>query len=162
MAWTNSKIFTAYIHDVLTNLTAMDLDTDAVFNAALFDNTVTPSQTVSAANSAYGAGVWAAGGVVDTGTSAPAGWPAVGRPLASITVSAATVNPITFDANDTVSANAVTTLTNAYGCLVYDDTIAAPVADQGVCYNYFGGANTVTLGTFTIVWNTSGIAAITH
>ena len=46
MAWTNSKIFTAYIHDVLTNLTAMDLDTDAVFNAALFDNTVTPSQTV--------------------------------------------------------------------------------------------------------------------
>lgn len=163
MAWTTSKIFTAYIQNVLTNITAMDLDTDAVFNAALFDNTLTPSQTDTAAHNAYGAagGQWAAGGVVDTGTSAPAGWPAVGRPLANITVTAATVTPVKFDADDTVSANAVTTLTNAYGCLVYDDTIAAPVADQGVCFNYFGGAQTVTLGTFTVVWNTSGIMAIT-
>lgn len=161
MAWSASKIFTAYIHDVLTNLTAIDLDTDALLEAALFDNTLTPSQVVTAANSAYAAGVWAAGGVVDTGTSAPAGWPALGRPLAGVTVSAATVNPIMFDANDTVSANATTTLTNAYGVLIYDHSIAAPVADQGICYNYFGGANTVTLGTFTIVWNASGLLALT-
>ena len=156
MAWSNSKIFTAYIHDVLTNVTAMDLDTDAVFGVSLFDNTVTPSQTVSAANSAYAAGVWAAGGVLDA-----SGWPAAGRPLVNITVSAATVTPVKFDADDTVSANATTTLTNAFGCLVYDDTIAAPVADQGVCFNYFGGANSVVAGTFTVVWNASGILALT-
>jgi hypothetical protein len=160
VAWTNSKIFSAYITDVLNNTTAMDLNTDALLEAALFDNTVTPSQTVASASTAYAAGVWAAGGVVDTGTSAPAGWPALGRPLASV-ASSFTTNVYTFDAADTVSANAVTTLTNAYGCLVYDHSIATPVADQGICFNYFGGANTVTLGTFTIVWNASGIMAIT-
>ena len=54
-----------------------------------------------------------------------------------------------------------TTLTNAYGCLVYSDTRTTPVADQGICFNYFGGANSVTSGTFTIVWNASGILALT-
>src|SRR3989304_5429299 len=75
MAWTNSKIFSATMEDVLENTTAIDLNADTI-NVALFDNTVTPSQTVASANTAYGAGVWAAGGVGD----APS-WPAVGRPL---------------------------------------------------------------------------------
>ena len=63
--------------------------------------------------------------------------------------------------NSTVSANGTTTLTNAYGCLVYNDTVTTPVADQGLCFNYFGGANSVTSGTFTVVWNASGIFAFT-
>lgn len=154
MAWTNSKIFTAYIQNILANTTAMDVDTDA-WKAALFDNTVTPSQVVSAANSAYGAGVWAAGGVGD----APS-WPAVGRPLVP-TLTAETATPVVFDSADTVSADATTDLANVYGCLIYDDTIAAPVADQGASFNYFGGANSVVNGTFTVVWNASGILALT-
>ena len=44
-----------------------------------------------------------------------------------------------------------------YGCLIYDDTITTPVADPGVCFVYFGGANSVTSGTLTIVWHSSGI-----
>ena len=48
----------------------------------------------------------------------------------------------------------------AFGCLVYDDTLATPVVDQGVSYHYFGGSQSVTAGTFTIVWNTSGIYAL--
>lgn len=155
MAWSNSKIFSAYITDVLNNTTAMDLNTDATIGVSLFDNTITPSQTVASASTAYAAGVWASGGVLDA-----SGWPAVGRPLASIT-STFSSNVYTFDAADTVSANSSTTLTNAYGCLVYDDTITTPVADQGICFNYFGGANSVTSGTFTIVWNASGIFTIT-
>ena len=155
MAWTNSKIFSAYVHDVITNLTAMDLDTDAAIKAALFDTSVTPSQTVAAASSAYGTGVWAAGGVFDA-----SGWPAVGRDLQTITVTAATAATLVFDAADTVSANGTTTLAATFGCLVYDDTITTPVADQGICYNYFGGTNSVTSGTFTIVWNASGILSL--
>ena len=155
MAWANSKIFSAYITDVLTNTTAMDLNTDATLGVSLFDNTITPSQTVASASSAYNTGVWNAGGVSDA-----SGWPAAGRPLASVT-STFTTNVYTFDAADTVSANSSTTLTNAYGCLVYDDTITTPVADQGICFNYFGGANSVTAGTFTVVWNASGIFALT-
>jgi len=155
VAWTNSKIFSAYVHDVITNLTAMDLDTDAAIKAALFDTSVTPSQTVAAASSAYGTGVWAAGGVFDA-----SGWPAVGRDLQTITVTAATAATLVFDAADTVSANGTTTLAATFGCLVYDDTITTPVADQGICYNYFGGTNSVTSGTFTIVWNASGILSL--
>src|SRR3990167_7289348 len=138
MAWTNSKIFSATMEDVLENTTAIDLNADTI-NVALFDNTVTPSQTVASANTAYGAGVWAAGGAGDTFSS----------------------NVVTFDAPDTVSADATTDLASVFGCLVYDDTVAAPVADQGVCFNYFGGSNSVVNGTFTVVWNASGILALT-
>jgi hypothetical protein len=150
VAWTNSKIFSAFITDALNNTAALDLNADTV-KVALFDNTITPSQTVATASTIYGAGVWASGGVLDA-----SGWPAVGRNLVTIASNFST-NVYTFDADDTVSANSSTTLTNAYGALVYDDT----VADQGICYNYFGGANSVTSGTFTIVWNASGIFALT-
>lgn len=154
MAWSNSKIFVATIEDILENTTAVDLNSDT-FKAALFNNTITPSQTVASASTAYGAGVWASGGVGDTPS-----WPAVGRDLASVT-STFSSNVYTFDAADTVSADATTDLTDVYGCLIYDDTITTPVADQGLCYNYFGGANSVTNGTFTVVWNSSGILALT-
>lgn len=155
MAWASSKIFTTYLTDVLNNTTAMDLNTDALLEAALFDNTITPSQTVTSANSAYAAGVWASGGVSDA-----SGWPALGRPLATVSSTFAS-NVYTFSAANTVSANATTTLTNAYGVLIYDHSIASPVADQGICYNYLGGANSVTAGTFTVAWNASGIFALT-
>ncbi len=154
MAWGSSKIFSSFetdIHNRVTNGPKINTDT---IEAALFDNSITPSQTVTSANSAYGAGVWASGGVSDA-----SGWPALGRPLQSI-VSSFTSNVYTYTAANTVSANAITTLVNAYGCLVYDHTSTA-VTDQGICYNYFGGAQTVTAGTFTIAWNASGILSLT-
>jgi len=154
MAWTTSKIFQAFIADRMNNVTAIDLDTDALIEAALFDNTITPDATVASASSAYAAGVWAGGGVV-SGTS----WPALGRPLASIT-SASAAGVYKFDAADTVSADANATLT-AYGVLIYDKTITTPVSGQGICFNWFGGAQTVTAGTFTIVWNASGLMTLT-
>lgn len=153
MAWTNSKLFMATIENLFENTTAMDADTDT-HKAALFDNSITPSQTVAAASTAYGAGVWASGGVVDT-TS----WPAVGRNL-TVTSSFAS-NVYTFDSTDTTSADATTDLASVYGCLVYDDTITTPVADQGWCYIYFGGSNSVVSGTFTIVWSATGVLTIT-
>jgi hypothetical protein len=161
MGWSNSKIFSACVTSALNQTKGYNLGSDTL-EAALFDNTITPDQTVAAASSAYGAGVWASGGVVDTGSSAPAGWPALGRPLGSVT-STFTSNVYTLAAANTASANSVTTLANAYGCLVYDHTTTSPAGttDQGICFNYFGGANSVTLGTFTIVWNASGIMTLT-
>jgi hypothetical protein len=150
-----SKIFSAYLHDVLTNLTAMDLDTDALIEVALFNDNITPSQTVTAANSAYGAGVWTGGAtpnIVDTGTGGPAGWPYLGLPLASKAVSAATAATFTFGAANLASTSGTTTLTDARGCLAYDKTISTPVDLQGIAYLSFNGSNTCTLGTFTIVW----------
>ena len=155
MAWSNSKIFMAFLEDVFENTTAMDLNADS-FKVALYDNDITPDQTVTSANTAYGVGQW-----VTTGNevSEAGQWATAGVALASVT-STFTSNVYTFDAADTASGSAAD-LANVYGCLVYDDTIATPVADQGVCYNYLGGANSVVNGTFTVVWSASGIFAIT-
>lgn len=154
MAWTNSKISTAFVRDCMNNVAAFTLNTDTV-EAALYDNTITPDQTVASASFAYNAGVWNAGHVLDA-----AGWPSIGRPLVGQTSTFAT-NVYTFTASATVSANSFTSLTNATGVLTYDHTLAAPVADQGMCFNYLGGQQTIFAGTFTVAWSGSGIFAFT-
>lgn len=150
MSWSASKVFAAYITDIINNTTAMDLNTDASIKAALFNDTITPSATVASASTAFGAGVWAGGEVFDG-----AEWATGGVALAGV-ASGFSSNVYTFDANNTASGSSAT-LAAVYGTLVYDDTIAAPVADQGICFNYFGGTNSVTDGTFTIIWHASGI-----
>lgn len=155
MPWTDSRVFGAWIEDTLENTAALDADTDT-FKAALYDNTVTPDRTVTAANTAYNAGTWAGGHVSDA-----TGWPSVGRDLTGVS-SARAAGVYTFDATDTTSANSTTTLSATHGTQIYDDTIAAPVADQGFCFLYFGGAQTVTSGTFTIVYNGSGLVTFTY
>ena len=152
MAWTNSKVFVRYVKDSLDGTISQDIDANT-FKAALYNNSITPDNTVTSANSAYNAGQWANTNEVSQGGQ----WAAGGVALASVTwtVSSATV---TFDAADTASGSAAT-LANVYGALVYNDTLSTPVADQGLCYNYFGGVNSVTSGTLTVVWNASGIAA---
>jgi hypothetical protein len=156
MAWSASKIFTAFLKDALDNTTAIDLGSD-VPKVALYDNDITPDQTVTSANTAFNAGQWATSGneVIDA-----TGWPTGGRPLVSATWGASS-NVVTYDAADTASVNSTTTLSATFGCLVYDDTLAAVVVDQGICYNYFGGSQSVTSGLFTIVWHASGIMAYT-
>ena len=144
----------ATIEDILENTTAVDLNTDT-FKNALFNNTPTPSQTVTSANSAYAVDQWVVGNEV----SEAGQWAAGGVALASVT-SAFSSNVYTFDAADTASGSAAD-LANVNGCLIYDDTVAAPVADQGVCYLYFGGANSVVNGTFKVQYSASGIYAIT-
>jgi hypothetical protein len=152
VAWSASKIFMAFLEDALENVDAKNLSSDS-FKAALYDNDITPDQTVATASTVYNAGVWAiAGNEVSDGAE----WPATGEVLDSPTSTRAS-NVYTFDADNTVSTGTSATLANVYGCLVYDDT----VADRGLCYNYFGGVNSVTDGTFTIVWNASGIFTIT-
>ena len=155
MAWSASKIFVSTIEDMLENTTAMDLNTDS-FKVALYDNDITPDQTVASANTAFNAGQWASAGneVFEAGQ-----WATGGVALSSVT-SAFASNVYTFDAADTASGSAAD-LANVYGVLVYDDTIAAPVADQGICYLYFGGVNSVTDGTFTVVFNATGIFTLT-
>jgi hypothetical protein len=156
MAWGgagSSRIFRQFIADALQNTVAFDFDTD-VPKVALYNNTVTPAGDASAAASAYAnaAGTW----VVANEQTDP-NWPAGGRALTGITLHFTdTANTVWYDAADTAGAGNVT-LANVYGCLVYDDTIATPVADQGICFNYLGGAQGVTGGTFAVVWHVNGI-----
>ena len=159
MAFGASKVFIYCITDALNRTsTSMDLNTDANFKAALYDNSITPDANATAANTCYNVGAWSSGHITDTGTGAPAGWPTVGRPLVSPT-STATTNVYTFDAADTVSASDTTTLAANYGCQIYDDDVTSP-ADQGLCFLNWGSAS-VTLGRFTIVWNGSGLFTVT-
>lgn len=154
MAWSASKIFSAFVTDALNNTAALDLNSDTI-KAALFNDTITPSQTVASASSAYAAGVWASGGVSDA-----VSWPAAGIALTGV-ASGFSSNVFTFDATDTTSNDGTTDLTNVYGTLIYDDTPTTPVADQGICYLYLGGANSVVSGTFTIVYAAGGLLSIT-
>jgi hypothetical protein len=153
MAWSNSKIFSAFVRDTFNQTAAFDLDTHTI-KAALYGTTPTPDQTVTSANTAYAVGQWVVGNELSNG-----GWSAGGLALTSVT-STFTTNVYTFDAADTANGSAAT-ISGAFGCLVYDDTLTTPVADQGICFNYFGGTNSVTAGTLTIVWNASGIFTIT-
>lgn len=157
MVWTNSKAFRPAIADIFDNTTAFDLGADT-FKSALFNNSITPDNDVTAALSAYDAassqwltanevfeaGQWAQGGVALTGQ----------------TVNSGTADVVFFDATDTASGSAAD-LASVFGTEVYDDTLTTPVANQGLCYNYFGGTNSVTNGTFTVVWHANGILRAT-
>ena len=154
MAWTNSKLFTATVTDMMNNTTAIDANSDT-FRVALFTNAITPDQTVASAATAFGAGVWAANEVFDA-----AEWPTGGEALTAVTSTFAS-NVYTFDAANTVSTGTSATLLTFFGCLVYDDTIAAPVANQGWAFIYLGGTQSLTDGTLTILWAASGISSLT-
>jgi hypothetical protein len=153
MAWSASKIFVAAIKDALDNTTAIDLGSD-IPKVALYNNSITPSQTVTSANSAFDVDQWDNANELSNG-----GWSAGGLVLATPTWTASS-NVITYDAADTANVTDAT-ISGAFGCLVYDDTLAAVVVDQGLSYHYFGGTQSVTAGVFTIVWNASGIFALT-
>lgn len=124
------------------------LSADSI-KVALFGNSGTPSKSVSAANSCYAVDQW----IVGNETNGGANWPAGGLALASKTFAIdATSSSICFGAANLPGTGNVT-VTAAFGCLVYDATITVP-ASQGICYNYFGGSQSVTAGTFTIIWAT--------
>lgn len=128
-------------------------------NVALYNNTGTPDKDAALTSTGYNTGAWVTGNEVTDATN----WVAGGRALASKTLTNPSTGVFMFDAAD-LSGGGNVTLSGVMGCLVYDNTITAGtggVAKQGVCFNYFGGAQSVTAGTFTVVWSANGICRIT-
>lgn len=126
---------------------------------ALFNNTTTPDKDAALTSTGFNTGQWTTTNEVTDATN----WVSGGRALASKTFTTPSTGVFMFDAADLAGGGNVT-LSAVFGCLVYDDTITAGtggIADQGVCYNYFGGSQSVTAGTFTIVWHANGISRIT-
>lgn len=163
MAWTDSRMFRAFPESLLDNSATgyAGLETNTI-KAALFNNSVTPDRDAAVASTGYNTGTWlVANAVSDSDGSSD--WPAAGITLddSGTGVTTSTGGIIQYDAADTTHSNTVT-ITNAFGCLVYNDSITAgTVADQGISFHYFGGAQSVTTGTFTIVWNANGLFRIT-
>ena len=165
MAFTASAIFQqAMINPLMQSswttavpTTYANLSADTI-NVALYGNSGTPDKTDTAAHTGYNAagGQW----VVANETNGGANWPAGGLPLAGKTFTIDTgSSSICFHGTNLAGTGNVT-VTAAFGCLVYDNTITVP-SKQGICFNYFGGTQSVTAGTFTILWATPGGGAIT-
>lgn len=159
MAWSASAIFREWVVGPMMQASGTGytgLDSDTIHNA-LFNNSVTPDKDAAVASTGYNTGTWVTGNEVTDATN----WIAKGRPLASKTFTTPSTGVAMFDAADTAGGGNVT-LSNAFGSLILDDTITAgTVADQGVCFLYFGGAQSVTAGTFTVVYHANGIMRIT-
>jgi hypothetical protein len=162
MAWTDgSRMFREFIKDPLlegvsTGATGYaDIVSTDTIKAALFNNSVTPDKDAAVASTGYNTGTWTTGNE-KTDTNWPAGGIALGTKAKGTATGA-----VYFDAADTTHSSTVT-LSDVHGCLVYDDSVTAgTVADQGICCNYFGGAQSVTAGTFTIVWHSNGVFRFT-
>jgi len=147
----NSKVFARTVYSQISGGHAFNWSADAL-KIALYGNTGTPDNTVTTdALTEYNgaASQWVTANEV-TGTGYTAGGVAV-TPLA-VTQS---TNVVEFTSSG--SPNWTSATITAYGCLVYDTTIS----NIGLCFNSFGGAQTVTAGTFTVAWNASGIATFT-
>jgi hypothetical protein len=165
MAWSNSAIFQQAMLNPIAGrcwttaapTTYSSLSADTI-DVSLFNNSVTPDKTAAVANTGYNTGTWTTGNEVTDATN----WVAGGRALASKTFTIDTgSSSICFTAANLAGGGNVT-LASVYGCLVYDATITAgTVAKQGLCFNYFGGSQSVTAGTFTILWATPGGGAVT-
>jgi hypothetical protein len=160
VAFTASGIFREFVAGPCfqasgTGWTGLDSDTIMLAN---YGNSGTPDKDAAVGLTGYAAATsaWVTGNqVTDTN------WPAVGLALASKTVTTPSTGVIMFDAADRASSGNVT-LSAVFGGLVYDDTITAgTVADQGVCFLYYGGSQSVTAGTFTVVFAANGVMRIT-
>jgi hypothetical protein len=133
-----------------------NLATDAV-KAALFNNSVTPDRDAAVTNTGYNSGTWVTANE-STGSSE---WVAGGRALTGKAVTASAGGLVTFSAAGLPGTVAIT-MANVYGCLIYDDSFTGgTVQDQGIAYEYFGGNNPVTSGTFSLNWDTRGVAFFT-
>jgi hypothetical protein len=132
------------------------LDTDTV-KVALFNNSVTPDKNAAMAAAQYGAGgTWTTGNEVTDASN----WVAGGRQLLNDAFTSIT-NGVMYDADDLAGGGTVT-ISGTYGCLVYDSSISGgTVANQAVSFHAFGASQSVTSGTFTIVWDANGLFRIT-
>ena len=161
MAWSASAIFREFVTDALANAVAYDLSGTGVdtFKAALFNNSITPDKDASLTGYNEAAGQWLVANEVIDSTGGGTDWPTGGVALTSPALTNPSSGVVMWDANDTASG-ATADISGAFGTQIYDDTMTSP-ADAGICYLYFGGSNSVTNGTFTIVYNTNGLFRVT-
>lgn len=158
----SSAMFREYAATVL-KVGSGSTGVDGTLKVALFNDSVTPDKDAALASTAYNTGTWTTGNEV-TDSDGTSNWSAGGVALSGGAVTTPSSGVVMFDATDTTHSSTVT-ISNAYGCLLYDDamttTASVSQADQGISFHSFGGAQSVTTGTFTIVWHANGLFRIT-
>ena len=155
MAWTDSRILRSYVADKIQE--TVQLPFTDTWKMALFNNTVVPDKDATSANSRYGTpSTFVTGNEIVDATN----WPAGGKTVTGLAATSPSTGVVMIDCTDVASGGNVT-LTGFFGALVYDDTVTTPVADQAMCFNYFGGTQTVTANPFTAVIDANGLARFT-
>lgn len=152
MAWSTSNLSGAAVDALCQGAfygTGQTFTGDTV-KVALYNTTPTPNKNDTLANNTYLVGQWVTGNEI-TGT----GYSAGGTQLLS---PAHTFGSGTSQMTGANPAWTTATVSGVFGCLVYDSTITVKYA---YCWNYFGGTQSVTAGTFTVVWSGSGILQFT-
>ena len=127
-------------------------------NVALY---ATTPDSVAARDDTYAHNVYLAvgGQWVTANESTGTGYTAGGSALPATKSITETAGLVTAKTTTTTLAWTITgTLSATFGCLIYDNTATTKFA---YCWNYFGGSQTVTGGTFTITWNAAGLYTIT-
>jgi hypothetical protein len=154
MAWTASNLSAAAV-DALCNGTfyVTGTWTADTINCALYGTAPTPNKNDTLANNTYNAGQWVSTGTNQetTGTGYSAGGQALGtktHTFGSGTSQLGAAGPVWTSA----------TISGVFGCLVYDNTNSPKYA---YCWNWFGGTQSVSGGSFTIVWSGAGILQFT-
>lgn len=130
-------IYTTFKRDIMNG--ALDLDTDTI-KVMLVTSTYTASASHAKRSDI-------------TNEVSGTGYTAGGATLGSPTVTNVSTTGV-FDASD--SAWTTSTIT-ARGAVLYKSRGGASSADELLCYLDFGADKVSTAGTFTIVWNASGI-----
>jgi hypothetical protein len=150
MAWPgSSKIYAYYVLNQFNQIASTSNAGSDAFYMALY-GTGTPVNTgTTLASTEYGASWNTCTEVTASGTYA-----AGGSTLTSPTSTQST-NTWVFACTTAISYTSATI--TAYGCLIYDHTVAAK---PGLCFLDFLGAQTVTGGTFTVTF-APNIAVIT-
>lgn len=159
MAWTNSKMFQRWFVNRIGNATAFDYDADTI-KVALYNTTTTPDNDVATdVLTGYNgaASQWVIANEVIDSSGGGTDWPAGGLTLGTKSVDVSVADFVSIRAANAASG-ATADIAAAFGCLVYDDTLTNK---PGMSYNYFGGTQSVTAGTFTIVWHANGIVRFT-
>ena len=154
--WNGSNGVAYYTYAMGTNQVKPSTDH---FNVALFTNGVNPTQSASVTVNEY----TGAGSTWDTSNETlGTGYTAGGASVTPITwgqnVNAAGTNVITFTSSGTPQWTGATF--TAYGAFVYN-TNPSTITNLGISWNWFGGLQQVTAGSFTINWSTSGICTWT-
>jgi hypothetical protein len=166
VSWTNSAIFQqALINPLLgkatgsTNPTTFGSWGADTIDVALFLTGATPDKTAVVGSTGYNTGTWTTtneapgtGNYTQGGTALASKTNTIDSGSSSLCFTAA--NPSWTSA----------TISSVFGDFVYDASITATgstVTKQGFCFNYFGGSQSVTSGTFTIQWATPASAAVT-
>jgi hypothetical protein len=156
MTWTNSNMSGAGVSALVGGSfygTSQTYSADTI-NVALYNTTpvTATARDDTLAHNAYGAsgGQW-----VTANEIAGTGYSAGGNALGTKTNTEASGLVSVGGANISWTT---ATFSGVFGDLVYDNTVTNKYA---YCWNYFGGTQSVTSGTFTIAWSSGNIFTVT-